>query len=279
MTTAAWRPATLAAALEVRAEHPGAIVVAGGTDVMVDVNFGRSKPAEVIDVSRIEELQAWERDPDLISVGACVTFARIVDELDDQAALAQAAATVGSPQIRNRATIGGNVATASPAGDAIAALAAYDADVVLQSVRGRRVMSWSEFFLGAKRTAMEPDELVVAVQWQPVDGPAAFAKLGPRGAMVIAVASVCVQLDEQAEEARLALGSVGPTVLRATNAERYVSSHWDDIDVVRAGALAAEACTPIDDVRGSAAYRRLAVAVLTRRVLAWTCADRRRVAA
>jgi CO/xanthine dehydrogenase FAD-binding subunit len=273
--TQAWRPLTLAAALQVRAEHPDALVLAGGTDVMVDVNFERSRPRKIIDLTRIPELQAWERDADLVSVGACVTFARLEEELDDQVALVQAAATVGSPQVRNRATLGGNVATASPAGDGIAALAAYDADVVLQSVRGRRVVPWDRFLVGPKRTAMEEDELVVALQWPPVDGPGAFAKLGPRGAMVIAVASVCVQLDEELEEARIALGSVGPTVIRAEEAEAYVQSHWDDVDTLHVGRIAASECTPIDDLRGSAAYRSHAVDVLVRRALAWTLGERR----
>ena len=282
--TAAWRPRTLAAALALRAEHPDATVVAGGTDLMVEVNFRRARPSGLIDLSRIEELRAWQRDDALVSVGAGVTFARLAAELDDQVALAQASLTVGSPQIRNRATIGGNVATASPAGDGIAALAVYDAAVVAESLaRGRRALPWREFFVGPKRTALEPDELVVAVEWQPAAGPAAFAKLGPRGAMVIAVASVCVQLDEAAHLARLALGSVGPTVLRATCAEDYVAAlDWEsalDVELAHAGKLAALEASPIDDLRGSAAYRRRGVEVLVRRLLGWTLSEREKAAA
>ncbi|MGZ4338721.1 MAG: FAD binding domain-containing protein [Gaiellaceae bacterium] len=284
MTTRAWRPRTLDEALGLRAEHPDARVVAGGTDLMVEVNFGRSHPAGLIDLTRIDELRAWERDLDRISVGACVTFARLAEELDDQVALARAALTVGSPQIRNRATIGGNVATASPAGDGIAALAAYDADVVVASAeRGRRAVHWRDFFTGPKRTALAPDEFVVALEWEPVAGAAAFAKLGPRGAMVIAVASACVQLDDDAHEARIALGSVGPTVLRATAAEEYLAAlDWDTamtVELGHAAALAAGASSPIDDLRGSAVYRRHALEVLVRRLLTWTLSDRRRVAA
>ena len=268
-------PVTLDDALELRAEHPDATVVAGATDLMVDVAFGRAQPAGLIDLSQIGELQAWERDEDRVSVGACVTFARIAEELDDQEALAGAARTVGSPQVRNRATLGGNVVTASPAGDGIAALAAYDADVVVASAaRGRRTVRWSDFFVGPKRTTLAGDELVVALEWEPADGPGAFVKLGPRGAMVIAVASACVQVD--GDDARIALGSVAPTVIRARDAEAHLALHGD---VEHAGALAAAACTPIDDLRGSAAYRRHAVDVLVQRLLRTTLAGRRRAAA
>ena len=136
--TEALRPRTLEEALALRAAHPEATVVAGGTDLMVGVNFGRADPSGLLDLSRIDELTAWARDESSVSVGSGVTFARIADELDDLTALAEAASTVGSPQIRNRATLGGNIVTASPAGDGIAALAAYDASIVVaRHGRGR----------------------------------------------------------------------------------------------------------------------------------------------
>ena len=282
--TEALRPWTLEDALAVRAAHPEATVVAGGTDLMVGVNFGRTEPACLLDLSRVGELATWARDEDCTSVGAGVTFSRIAEELDDLTALAEAAATVGSPQIRNRATLGGNIVTASPAGDGIAALAAYDASIVVarQGHRDRRI-PWDQFFLGPKQTALAGDELVLGAEWAPVDGPGAFAKVGPRNAMVIAVASVCVQLDEQAHDARIALGSVGPTVLRATRAEQLLTElDWDEPGeraLQQAGALAAADAQPIDDLRGSAAYRRRAVEVLVRRALTWTLAARQRVAA
>jgi CO/xanthine dehydrogenase FAD-binding subunit len=282
--TQAWRPATLEAALELRAERPEATVVAGGTDLMVELNAGRGRPAGLIDLRRVEELRAVERDDDVVSVGAGVTFARLAHELDDQIALAQAALGVGSPQVRNRATLGGNLATASPAGDGIAALAAYDADVVVASAeRGRRSVHWRDFLVGPKRTALEPDELVVALRWRPADGPAAFAKVGPRSAMVIAIASVCVQLDQPRHDVRIALGSVAPTVIRATEAERFVSDvDWAtalDVELAHAGSLAAAQASPIDDLRGTAAYRRHTVEVLVRRALTWTLTEEARWAA
>ncbi len=282
--TEALRPKTLEEALALRAAHPEATVLAGGTDLMVGVNFGRAEPACLLDLSRLGELTAWARDDNCISVGAGVTFSRISAELDDLTALAEAASTVGSPQIRNRATLGGNIVTASPAGDGIAALAAYDASIVVaRHARADRRIPWDEFFLGPKQTALADDELVVAAEWEPVDGPGTFAKVGPRSAMVIAVASICVQLDEQAHDVRIALGSVGPTVLRATRAEQLVTQlDWNDLDeraLQEAGALAAADVQPIDDLRGTAAYRRRAVEVLVRRALAWTLAARGKVAA
>ena len=282
--TEALRPWTLDEALALRAAHPDATVVAGGTDLMVGVNFGRTEPSCVLDLSRIDELTAWARDESVISVGARVTFSRIADELDDLTALAEAAATVGSPQIRNRATLGGNIVTASPAGDGIAALAAYDASIVVASQgAGERRIPWNEFFLGPKHTALADDELVVAAEWEPVDGPGTFAKIGPRSAMVIAVASVCVQLDEPSHDVRIALGSVGPTVLRATRAEQLMTQvDWNTPDeraLQQAGELAASDTHPIDDLRGSAAYRRQAIEVLVRRALSWTLAARTGVAA
>ncbi len=283
MSGSSWSPRTLDEALALRAEHPGVPVVAGGTDLMVALNRGRSHPGALLDLSHVEELQSWERDRDLVRVGAGVTFARIAAELDDQTALVEAARTVGSPQIRNRATLGGNIATASPAGDGLAALAAYDATIVVADSSGERRIPWQEFLRGPKRTALGPRELVVAAEWEPVDGPGTFAKIGPRGAMVIAVAGVCMQLDEERQEVRIALGSVGPTVLRARAAEASLAAlGWggsDDRSVADAASLAAVEAAPIDDLRGTAAYRRHAVAVLVRRSLQRLLAERGSLAA
>ena len=251
---------------------------------MVEVNLHGLRPPALLDLSRVEELNGWSCRDGVLRLGAGTTFDRIGRELATFSPLAQAAHAFASPQVRRRATIGGNVVTASPAADGLAVLAAYDADVVVASAaRGRRSVHWQDFFTGPKRTALAPDELVVAVEWTPADGAGAFAKLGPRGAMVIAVASAAVQLDEDMHEARIALGSVGPTVLRATEAEDYVAAlDWDTalgVELEHAGALAAGASSPIDDLRGSAAYRRHAVAVLVRRLLTWTLSEREEVAA
>jgi len=281
----AFAPHTLEEALEVKAAHHEAVPVAGGTDLMVELNFGRAHPTSLLDLSHVEELVGWERENGSIFVGAGTSFAQIARELRSFEALAEAALTVGSPQIRNRATIGGNLATASPAGDGIPPLAAYDAEVVLAAAGGgRRIVPWDHFLRGPKHPALEHDELIAGVRWHVVDGPGAFAKVGPRGANVIAVAAVCVQLDQESRGVRVALGSVGPRVLRAPAAELYAADAiaWDDPDAelpedaVRGfGMLAASAATPIDDVRGSADYRRHAVAALARRLLVKTLEERR----
>ena len=273
-------PRSLNEALELRREHPEAVPVAGGTDLMVALNtWGVERPRALLDLSRVDELKRWERERGVVFVGAGLTFARISQELGDFVPLAQAARSVASRQIRNRATIGGNIATASPAGDSLPVLAAYGADVVLAAAGGReRRVVWEEFLLGPKHTALAPDELIVGVEWAPVPGPASFAKVGRRGAMVISIASACLQLDTAAHRVRLALGSVGPTVVRAREAEDFAAAGLDwnhpapgDLDEF--GRLAAAETRPIDDVRGSAAYRRRAVEVLARRTLAWVLED------
>jgi CO/xanthine dehydrogenase FAD-binding subunit len=263
-------PRTLDEALALRVEHPEATPVAGGTDLMVEVNAGRVRPAALLDLSRVDELRTWRRENGLVFVGAGMTFARIARELGDFGALVQAAQSVASPQIRNRATIGGNLATASPAGDSIPMLAAYGADVVVASARsGSRRIPLGELLVGPKRTSLAPDELIVGAEWAPVTGPGSFAKVGRRNAMVIAVASVCLQAEPERHAVHLALGSVAPTVLRATQAEEFaLGVDWSDpAAVAEFGRRAAAEAQPIDDLRGSAAYRRRVVEVLARRAL------------
>ena len=280
-------PRSLEEALELKAEHPDAVPVAGGTDLWVAVNFGRTRPPGLLDLSRVGELKLWRADDARVRLGAGVTFARIERELAEFRPLAEAARSVGSPQIRNRATVGGNLATASPAGDSIPVLAAYGANVVVGSRKGVRSEPWHTFFTGPKRTTLAPDELIVGVEWQRVDAPGSFAKVGTRNAMVIAIAGLCLQLDPVARSVRLALGSVAPTVVRAPEAESFAAGAvaWDEPDrplpdgaVAEFGRLAAAAAAPIDDVRSSAEYRRHAVEVLARRALLWTLDDWRAAA-
>lgn len=264
-------PRTLDEALEARAAYPDAVPVAGGTDLWVEVNARRLRSAVLLDLSRVEELRTWERRNGSVFVGASVTFTRVIRELGAFRPLVEAARTVASPQIRNRATIGGNLVTASPAGDGIAVLAAYGADVIASATGGRtRRIPLEEFLVGPKRTSLAPDELLVGVEWTPPPGPGSFAKVGRRSAMVIAVASVCLQLDEETHTVRLALGSVGPTVLRAPRAEEFASDlDWSGAQgtLEEFGRLAAAAASPIDDLRGTAAYRRHVVGVLAQRAL------------
>jgi CO/xanthine dehydrogenase FAD-binding subunit len=276
------RPDTWEEALELKAAHPGARPIAGGTDLMVELNFDRSRPDAILDLTRVAELAEWGGEDGAVRVGAGVTYTRLIRELGDRLpGLAIASRTVGSPQIRNRGTVGGNLGTASPAGDGLPPLLASDAEVELASVRGTRRMAAAEFITGPKRTAIEPDELIAAFRLRAADGPQHFAKIGTRNAMVIAVCSLSVHLWPGRRAVTACIGSAGPTPIRAAEAEAFAegtlgeAGAWDSpgpLDPAAAqrfGALVAAAARPIDDVRGSAAYRRHALGVLGGRTLTW----------
>ncbi|WP_197363356.1 FAD binding domain-containing protein, partial [Streptomyces clavuligerus] len=182
------RPASWEEALAAKAAHPGAVPLAGGTDVMVEINFDRRRPDHLIDLGRIAELSRWEREGDTVRLGASVPYTRIIEELSgDLPGLAVAARTVASPQIRNRAGVGGNLGTASPAGDCHPALLAAGAEIEAESVRGARRIPVDAFYTGVKRNALAPDELIRAIRIPRADGPQQYAKVGTRNAMVIAV--------------------------------------------------------------------------------------------
>ena len=275
-------PRTLDEALALRAEYPDAIAIAGGTDLMVLLNAGHRKPAPLLDLTGVHEFSTWGRADGIVRLGAGVPYTRVIEELAGQLpGLAVASRTVGSAQIRNRGTVGGNLATASPAGDALPPLVAAHAVVELASVRGSRTIAIEEFLVGPKRTTLEPDELIIAIDVPVARGPQQFAKIGTRNAMVIAVASFALDLDPVARRVGTAIGSAGPTILSAPDAERFLEGVlqereiWDgsaaltDAELARFGELAAAAARPIDDVRGTAAYRHHAVGVMARRTLAW----------
>jgi CO/xanthine dehydrogenase FAD-binding subunit len=278
------QPASWAEALAAKAAHPDAMPICGGTDVMVELNFDRARPPALLDLTRVDALTEWGTDGDLLRVGAGVTYRRIVDELAARApGLAAASRTVGSPQIRNRGTVGGNLGSASPAGDAHPPLLASGALVELASVRGTRRVPVAEFFTGPKRSVRAPDELIAAFLVPPAPGPQQYAKVGTRNAMVIAVCAFAVALDPAARTVGTGIGSAGPTPLRATEAEAFLAAElpWDGRGelppavAARFGELVGAAARPIDDVRGSAAYRRHALGVLARRTLAWAWNDLR----
>ena len=249
---------------------------------MVEVNERhRSLPwddGSVIALNRVPELSSWtlDRRAGSLRLGAAVRWAELESEplRDLVPALAEAARTVGSPQIRNAGTVGGNLATCSPAGDGLPVLAAYEATVDLIAASGRRSMPIAEFMIGVKRTALRPGELIESVTVPLLDGPQGYSKVGVRNAMVIATASACVATDLPSRSVRIALGSVAPTVIRVPDAELLVQSSADwtarSLDpelAAAAGAMAAEASRPIDDHRSTAAYRRHAVSVMVRRQL------------
>jgi CO/xanthine dehydrogenase FAD-binding subunit len=260
-------PATLAEALAIKAARPDAVPVAGGTDVMVGVNFGRLRPPTLLDLTRIPELTVIDRSGPMLRIGAGVSYTRLIDELGDELpALAMAARTVGSPQIRNRGTIGGNLGTASPAGDCHPVLLVTDALIEAASSRGSRLIPADAFFRGPKRNALDPDELITAVLIPPASAPQLFAKVGTRNAMVIAVCSLALALPD-----RVAIGSAAATPRRAPAAEEFLAGIGEISEgtVARFGELVAAAAEPIDDVRGTADYRRHALGVLARRMLSW----------
>jgi CO/xanthine dehydrogenase FAD-binding subunit len=277
-------PLTLREATSALAEHPGAMVLAGGTDALVEINEGHRRIATgtatpvVIAVDRVAELRSWTIDPGerTVTIGAGVTYDELMEEplAALLPALAQASRTVGSPQIRIAGTLGGNLATCSPAGDALPVLSALDAEVRLAGLAGERTMSVHEFMIGVKRTALEPGELITAVTLPLLDGWQGYSKVGVRNAMVIATASACLAVHTPARSVRVALGSVGPTIIRATEAESFAANavDWDrsaisDDDARRFGDLTAAASRPIDDHRSTAAYRRHAIGVMAARLI------------
>ncbi|GAA4629468.1 FAD binding domain-containing protein [Actinoallomurus vinaceus] len=279
------RPVTWEEALAAKAERPDALPIQGGTDVMVELNFDARRPAALLDLGPVRELATWEPLPDgSVRVGAGVPYARLIGELGDRLpGLAQAARTVGSPQIRNRGTVGGNLGAASPAGDAhpplLAAGAVYEVE---SAARGVRSIPATEFYLGVKRNALRADELIRAFRLPPVAGPQYFSKIGTRNAMVIAVCSFSIALFPGERRVGTGLGSAAPTPLRAYAAEEFLAdaADWDgDLDEAvagRFGELVGAAASPIDDVRGTAEYRRHALGVMARRTLTWAWNDHRK---
>lgn len=269
------RPRDLADALAALASEPEARLLAGGTDLMVQINAGHHDPSTIVSLRRLADLKGWDRvDGDLL-LGAGMSYAAMQVELDVAApSLSLAARTVGSPQIRNAGTLGGNLGTASPAGDTLPPLAALEAEVVIATQQGDRRVPIDEFVVGVKRTVLRPVEIIREVRVPAARGPQVFLKVGPRNAMVIAVASCAIVLDVPSQRVRCALGAVAPTPVRTLEAERFASAEVDweratvsDAAAARFGELAATAAAPIDDHRSTAAYRREAVEVIARRGL------------
>ena len=271
-------PSTIDEATALLAHDPSALLLAGGTDAMVEINDGHRRPGDsVIAVNRIADLRSWRHDPAAatLTIGAAVTYTELMAEpLASLApALADASRTVGSPQIRNAGTLGGNLGTSSPAGDGLPVLAALDASVTLASAAGSRSMSVNDFMVGVKRTAIEPGELITEITIPVVSGWQGYAKVGVRNAMVIAVASAALVIDQERHTVAVALGSVGPTTLRCPEAEAYLAASLDwstleaPLEVLdRFGAAVSAASRPITDHRSTAAYRRHAVGVLAKRL-------------
>ena len=267
------RPTTLAGVFDALDELPGAHLLAGGTDLMVEVNFGHRRPPAVVALRRVAELKGYDVLDDEVVLRAGVTWTEIENDLADVLpGLAAAARTVGSPQMRNAGTVGGNIGTASPAGDGLPVLGAMDATLVLASRDGTRRLPMLEFITGVKRTAIRPGEVEIRVPR--LDGSQQFLKVGTRNAMVISIVVCGLAVDRAGRSVRLGLGSVAPRPLRATAAEEFIAGQidWDAMTappeaVARFGELAREAATPITDQRGTAEFRRHAVQVVATRAL------------
>lgn len=250
-------PRSLDEALRLKSEHQNAVPIQGGTDVMVALNFDRSRPDAVLNLNEVSELRGWARSDGEVRLGAGLTYAEAMrGELAELLpALAEASRTVGSPQIRNRGTIGGNLGTASPAGDALPPLMVEGAEVECVSLRGSRRLPLVEFVTGVKRNALAGDELIAAVWLRPSRAPQTFMKVGPRNAMVIAVVSLAVSAGD---ELRASFGSASPRPVLVTAPRADAAAFAEAV---------ASAALPIDDVRGTGRYRSHALRVLTERAL------------
>jgi CO/xanthine dehydrogenase FAD-binding subunit len=259
---------------------------------MVDLNFDRRRPGALLDLGRVAELREWTTEDGWVRLGAAVPYARIIDDLGAELpGLAMASRTVGSPQIRIRGTVGGNLGSASPAGDAHPPLLAAGAVVEVASIaRGARRIPVAEFYTGVKRNALAADELIAAVLVPAAAGPQQFCKVGTRNAMVIAVSAFACALHPDRRAVGTGIGSAAPTPRPAPEAEEFLAGElesaglWDSRGelpetLARAfGERVAAAASPIDDVRGSAAYRRHSLSVMARRAATWAWSDLRKAA-
>jgi CO/xanthine dehydrogenase FAD-binding subunit len=268
----------LATALSALREHSDARLIQGGTDLMVEINFNHVKPTTMISLRDIESLRTIRSNqPSVLSIGSGVPYSIIEGEpvLTDIPALAQAARTVGSPQIRAAGSLGGNLGTCSPAGDTLPVMFALDAMIHLNTVDSARVVSIHDFMTGVKRSVRQHDEIITSIDFPVIKGWQGYSKVGVRNAMVISVASACLVADHENADVRIALGSVGPTIIRCREAETWLKTTQDlssresiSLDVANEfGRRAASESSPIDDHRSTAQYRRHAISVLASRLL------------
>jgi CO/xanthine dehydrogenase FAD-binding subunit len=268
----------LTTALTALREHGDARLIQGGTDLMVEINFNHVKPTTMISLRDIESLRTIRRDqPGILSIGSGVPYSIIEGEpvLSEIPALAQAARTVGSPQIRAAGSLGGNLGTCSPAGDTLPVMFALDAMIHLSTIDSSREVSIHDFMTGVKRSVRQHDEIITTIDFPIINGWQGYSKVGVRNAMVISVASACLVADHENADVRIALGSVGPTIIRCRDAEAWLKSTLDlstreaiSLDVANEfGRRAAEESSPIDDHRSTAQYRRHAISVLASRLL------------
>jgi len=275
---AVFLPRSLEEALDAFARVPEAQLFAGGTDFMVQVNAGARRPAAVVSLRGVPELKGWRRDGSEVVLGAGLTYTEMLAAHfgDLVPLLAQAARTIGSPQIRNAGTIGGNLGTCSPAGDTLPALAVLGARIGVDRLGSSRTLALDELMTGPKHNSLDPGEIIVDVRVPAALGTQEFLKVGPRNAMIIAVANVALLVDWGARLVRVALGSVGPVIMRPTEAEAFAVSQivWGEHRITGGetgldefARLVRSSARPIDDHRSTAEYRLHAVGVCARRAL------------
>jgi xanthine dehydrogenase small subunit len=259
-----------------RLAEPGALAVAGCTDLFVEHAAVATPDGPVVDLGRLAELRGIVVRDDALDVGAAVTFAELRRHEAVRAhlpSLAAAAATVGALQIQNRATLGGNIANASPAGDSLPVLLALSAELVLASREGERTVPYDDFHTGYRATVLRAGELIhrVRIPLPPAENVQRFVKVGTRQAQAISKVSLACFARRDAgrlHDVRLAAGSVAATPVRLTGVEEACEGQRPDATLAHeAGRLAAAAVQPLDDVRSTAAYRRFALARVVRRVL------------
>ena len=268
----------LTTALEALREHADARLIQGGTDLMVEINFNHVKPTTMVSLRDVEELRMIRTNTaGIMTIGSGVPYSVIEGEpvLSAISALAQAARTVRSPQRRAAGSLGGNLGTCSPAGDTLPVMFALDAMIHLKTLDSSRIVSIHDFMTGVKRSVRKHDEIITAIDFPIVRGWQGYSKVGVRNAMVISVASACLVADHENANVRIALGSVGPTIIRCRESEAWLKSTQDlsagqsiSIDVANEfGRRAAAESSPIDDHRSTAQYRRHAISVLASRLL------------
>ena len=267
-------PHSIAEATALLADHPDATILNGGTDLMVEINFNHRRPESVLLLRNVPQLSQWSIDSNTntITIGAGVPYSVMEKGAIATAvpALAQAARTVGSPQIRAAGTMGGNLGTCSPAGDTLPVLSALEATIHLSSTDGDRTVAFNDFMVGPKRNSRQVNEIITAISMPITSGRQGYSKVGVRNAMVISVASACFAIVD--DSPRLAMGSVGPTILRAIEAEKFLKDTSPDLnniadDVAREfGRIASREARPIDDHRSTAAYRSHAIGILAARL-------------
>lgn len=274
-------PCSLPEALESLAGGAdGAVPLAGGTNLLVELRARRTAPRRVVSLARLEELRAMGREDGLVRLGGGTRVAELMRSplvAEEAPALAAAARVFGGAMVRNAATLAGNLCYGSPAADLVPPLMALDTEVLLQSAGGSRTMALADFCRGVRDTACRPDELLTELRWpaRPRRSAHLFSKLGLRKGDAIAVTAVSVLIsaaEGRCEEARIALGAVAPTVVRVPRAEAVLRGRVPTQAAIdEAAREAMEASAPIDDIRASADYRRHLVGVLTRRLVtqAW----------